>query len=301
MSGVAGGTPDETGRAGVPADAPTRRGRGRARGRGDNRGDTRGHGRIRVGLATSSVFPEPVGSAFTLAERLGYDGVEVLVTADPTTQDPDALATLAAAHGIPVLSVHAPCLLITARVWGTDPAGKIARSVNMAEGIGATTVVTHPPFVWQRTAADDFPAAVAELQARTDVVIAIENMFPVRILGASVNTYRPHWDPVPAGFARYALDLSHCAAAGVDATEMAARMGDGLAHVHLGDGSGAPRDEHLIPGRGIANCAGVLAGLAGRGFEGSVIVEVSTRKRNPDGRELDLAEALAFARWHLGQ
>ncbi len=294
---------------------------------------------VAVGLATSSVFPEPVDRAFEIAARLGYDGVEVLVTADAVTQDADALARLAARHGTRVLSVHAPCLLVTARVWGTDPAGKISQSLTMAEALGALTVVAHPPFVWQRAAADEFPAAVAELSARTDVTIAIENMFPVKVLGALVNTYRPHWDPVPAGYASFTLDLSHTAAAGVDAAEMATRMGAGLAHVHLGDGSGAPRDEHLLPGRGVAKCAEVLAGLASgrfgrpsgpvsevgravgietaydepsgvganrnasaaRAFGGSVIVEVSTRKRTAADRELELAEALAFARWHLGQ
>lgn len=260
-----------------------------------------GRPRIPVGLSASSVFPEPVRRAFELAAKLGYDGVEVLVTADRVTQDADALAALAAEYGVPILSVHAPSLLLTARVWGTDPAGKIARSVELAEAVGASTVVAHPPFVWQRAAVDDFPAAVAELQARTEVLISIENMFPVKVLGAMVNTYRPHWDPVPSGFARYTLDLSHCAASGVDALELVARMGSGLVHLHLGDGSGAPRDEHLIPGRGVSRCAEVLTALASGGFAGSVIVEVSTRKRNPDGRELDLAEALAFARWHLGQ
>jgi len=306
---------------------------------------------IAVGLASSSVFPESIDRAFELAARLGYDGVEVMVTADAVTQDADALARLAERHGTRVLSVHAPCLLVTARVWGTDPAGKISQSLTMAEALGAQTVVAHPPFVWQRAAADEFPAAVAELSARTDVTIAIENMFPVKVVGALVNTYRPHWDPVPAGYASFTLDLSHTAAAGVDAVAMATRMGAGLAHVHLGDGSGAPRDEHLLPGRGVAKCAEVLAGLASgrfgrppgrslgsslgrsvgpssaaggavgvdtaddersgagadrkasaaRAFGGSVIVEVSTRKRTAADRELDLTEALAFARWHLGQ
>ena len=33
----------------------------------------------RVGLSTSSVFPEPTAVGFELALRLGYDGVEVMV------------------------------------------------------------------------------------------------------------------------------------------------------------------------------------------------------------------------------
>ncbi len=42
--------------------------------------------------------------------------------------------------------------------------------------------------------------------------------------------------------------------------------------------------------------------LAGRGFDGQVVVEISTRKAlDRAEREADLAEALAFARLHLGQ
>ena len=37
-------------------------------------------------------------------------------------------------HQVPVCAVHAPCLLITQRVWGTDPWVKLERSAEMAAG-----------------------------------------------------------------------------------------------------------------------------------------------------------------------
>ena len=83
---------------------------------------------------------------------------------------------------------------------------------------------------------------------------------------------------------------------------MADAMGAGLAHVHLGDGTGEGRgDEHLVPGRGNQPCAQLLESLAGRGYRGSIAVEVSTRRAaSRSEREADLAEALTFARAHLG-
>jgi len=82
--------------------------------------------------------------------------------------------------------------------------------------------------------------------------------------------------------------------------DMADDLGDALVHVHLADGSGSARDEHLVPGRGSQPCDLVLESLARRGFDGTVVVEVSTRKAaNRAEREADLAEALAFARLHL--
>jgi sugar phosphate isomerase/epimerase len=77
-------------------------------------------------------------------------------------------------------------------------------------------------------------------------------------------------------------------------------MGAGLAHVHLGDGSGAPRDEHLVPGRGTQPCATVCERLATSRFDGTVVLEVSTRRcRTRDERAALLAESLLFARLHL--
>ena len=83
---------------------------------------------IPVGLSTACVYPEDAEAAFRYAAELGYDGVEVLVQTDPVTQDAQALERLSRAYDVPVLSVHSPCLLLTARVVarrdGTDPAAE---------------------------------------------------------------------------------------------------------------------------------------------------------------------------------
>ena len=77
-------------------------------------------------------------------------------------------------------------------------------------------------------------------------------------------------------------------------------MAGGLAHVHLADGSGAPRDEHLVPGRGTQPCAQVCELLASSGFDGTVVLEINTRRaRTRDDRVALLSEALLFARLHL--
>jgi len=254
---------------------------------------------IKVGMSTAAVYPEGTAAAFALAADLGYDGVEVMVQTEALSQDADSLAALVEEYQLPVLSVHSPCLLVTARVWSTDPLVKLARSVDLAERLGADTVVVHPPFLWQRAAAAIFAPSIAELQERTPVRIAVENMFPVKVRGAVVNSYRPHWNPVAAGHRWFTLDLSHTATSGTDALELAAVMGDRLGHLHLGDGTGATKDEHLVPGRGGQPCAEILDLLAHNGYRGSVVVEISTRSVDREQREVDLAEALSFARLHL--
>src|SRR5262249_40307478 len=72
-------------------------------------------------LSTASVYPESVAHGFEYAARLGYDAVEVMVSIDSISQDPAKVRKLRDYHEVPVCAVHAPCLLITQRVWGTDP------------------------------------------------------------------------------------------------------------------------------------------------------------------------------------
>ena len=48
----------------------------------------------RVALSTASVYPDSCAAAFDLAERLGYDGVEVMIWTDPVTQEAGALRSL---------------------------------------------------------------------------------------------------------------------------------------------------------------------------------------------------------------
>jgi sugar phosphate isomerase/epimerase len=254
----------------------------------------------RVALSTASVYPESTAVAFELAARLGYDGVEVMVWTDPLSQDVAALRRLSDYYGTPVLAIHSPCLVVTQRVWGTDPWAKLVRSQRAAETVGASTVVVHPPFRWQRDYARDFLAGLARMSGETDVRFAVENMFPLRARGRTVTPYSPDYDPSEEDFRHFTLDLSHTSVSRNDPLEMAARMGDRLTHIHIADGLGTARDEHLVPGRGEQPCADLLEGLAARGFDGTVVVEINTRRAETRvERESDLAEALAFTRLHL--
>jgi sugar phosphate isomerase/epimerase len=256
-----------------------------------------------VALSTSSVYPERTPDAFEMAARLGYDGVEVMVYTDPVSQDPDVLLRLRDYHQVPIVSVHAPSLLLTQRVWGREPWEKLRRAQDLAERVGARVVVLHPPFRWQREYVRGFEKGLTAMGEETDVIFAVENMYPLRAGGSEVVPYAPHWDPTALDCPHVTLDLSHTAASGSDALAMAEELGGRLAHVHLADGTGAPGpvpDEHLVPGRGGQPCAELLGRLVAAGYHGSVVVEVkTTRASNREEREADLAESLAFARQHL--
>ena len=113
-------------------------------------------GRPRIGLSTSSVYPESTAHAFSWAAEVGYEAVEVMVGIDALSQQTVAIKQLMDHHDMPVCAIHAPCLLFTQRVWGLEPWGKLERSAEMAAAVGAEVVVVHPPFRWQKEYARDF-------------------------------------------------------------------------------------------------------------------------------------------------
>ena len=254
-----------------------------------------------IALSTASVYPESTAHAFGWAASLGYDAVEVMVGIDALSQQVSAVKQLSDHHDMPVCAVHAPTLLFTQRVWGTDPWGKLERSAEMAAEVGADVVVVHPPFRWQKEYAAGFVDGIAALESSTGIAFAVENMYPWRASSRrGMEMYLPHWDPSTEDYAHMVIDLSHAAIAGSDAVEMAERMGDRLRHVHLTDGTGSAKDEHLVPGRGVMDAERFLRHLGSTGFAGHVVLEINTRRCTTRAeREKDLQESLEFARTHL--
>jgi sugar phosphate isomerase/epimerase len=255
-----------------------------------------------IGLSSSSAYPESTAATFEIASSLGYDGVEIMVGTDAISQDPEALKALVDHYQVPVLSIHAPCLLVTQRVWGTDPWGKLMRAQRAAEQVGASTVVVHPPFRWQRAYARAFTEGLQAMQSETEVVFAVENMYPWRAGPQRLGAYAPSWDLRDADYPHVTIDLSHTAVSGLDPVGLAREMGDRLQHVHLADGSGSALDEHLLPGRGRQPVEEFLRTMRGMGFARSVILEVSTRgAATKEARRDMLREGLHLTRAHLSQ
>ncbi|WP_323794417.1 sugar phosphate isomerase/epimerase [Nocardioides sp.] len=254
-----------------------------------------------IGLSTSSVYPESTAHGFAYAAQLGYDAVEVMVGLDALSQQVAAVRQLSEHHEIPICAVHAPTLLLTQRVWGTEPWGKLERSAEMAHEVGADVVVVHPPFRWQKEYARDFVNGIAALENSTGIRFAVENMYPWRATkNRGAEMYLPGWDPSSEPYANTTIDLSHAAIAQSDVIEMAERLGDRLRHVHLTDGSGSAKDEHLVPGRGSMGAAAFLQHLASTSFDGAIVLEINTRRcASREEREADLRESLDFAREHF--
>ncbi|HWH26838.1 MAG TPA: sugar phosphate isomerase/epimerase [Pseudolysinimonas sp.] len=258
-------------------------------------------------MSTSCVFPQSVEAAFRLGHQAGYDGIEIMVANDPITQSPSSLLALSEKYELPILSIHAPVLLLTSNVWSRDPATKLAKSAELAASVGASSVVVHPPFRWQSEYATNFERIVREVTEQSGIEICVENMFPWKIAGKQITAYAPSPDPLDLDVDAMTLDFSHASLSGRDSLEYAMAMGDRLRHIHLCDGAksadeGNMFDEHLAPGRGTQPVAEVLSYLVETGWTGQIVAEVVTHKmRDPKKKLALLIETIEFAREHLSQ
>lgn len=254
--------------------------------------------RNRVTLSTSSMFPESTVSGFEAAARLGFDGVEVMIGIDEVAADVAAVEKLRDYHGVPVTSIHAPTLVVTQLVWrGTGHWDKLRRSADMALALDCDVVVVHPPFRWQGDYAMGFVAGIAEVSRETGVRFCVENMYPWRTPAGEYQAYLPTWDPTDEPYEHLTLDLSHAATAQVRSLDLVRAWGDRLQHLHLTDGLGSFRDEHLAPGAGNQQAAEVLAHVLAHGYTGDLCLEMNTRSAGSRaGRERLLVDALAWTR-----
>ena len=239
----------------------------------------------RLQFSTAPWFRQPLREAFRHIAQAGFDAVEVMVTQDPSTQEPHLLRGLAVEFDVSVETIHAPFLLITRRIWGSDPVGKIYRAAHLAEEVGASLVVVHPPYKWQVRYQRWIESSLAEFSARTGVTVAVENMFPIKLPGEM--GLRFHASQQLEDLERYpymVLDTSHAAVAGLDIRDLYARYRDAIQHVHLSNNAGKGWDSHLpVYQEGVLPLAGFLDDLVEDGFAGSIAIELDLRPYLRDG------------------
>lgn len=246
-----------------------------------------------IALATGCFFPN-TELAFRMAADHGYDGVELMVNHERRSQTAESICNLVAEFGVPVLSVHVPCLVITQHVWGWNPETKLRRTVELAEQVGAKTVVVHPPFLWQRDYASSFGDLVTELD-RPDRRVTVENMYGFDALGRQVAAYLGATDEDFAAYDAVTLDSSHAGADRRDLLELYGLLRSQIRHLHLSDSTSSKGDEHLPPGSGSLPLEALAAAMVRDGFEGTVVVEVAIG-RQPEAMRGDLtAECRAWA------
>jgi sugar phosphate isomerase/epimerase len=259
--------------------------------------------RPRLLLSTAPFYRHPLREAFRHAREAGYEAVEVMVTKDPATRDVGTLLELAERFDLAIEALHAPFLLLTRRVFGTDPVEKIRRSVEIAAEARIPLVVVHPPYKWQSKYRRWVSRDLLEHGARNGVIIAVENMFPVKLRGD--RGVRFHASQDFDDLDRYptlALDTSHLAVAGYDLVETYDRYRDKVVHFHLSNNAGKGWDSHLPVDEGVLPVDRLLSTVAADGFTGAMALELDLRRYLGDDDAVHevLVRNREFCEQHLG-
>jgi sugar phosphate isomerase/epimerase len=253
--------------------------------------------------STGPFFTYPLEDTFAVIAEAGFDGAEVMVTTDRRTQDAATLTALSRRHGMPLPVIHGPFLLLTRTVFGTDLRAKVARTLALAEGIGATTVVTHAPYRWETEYIRWLPAEVSRVRAERGITVTVENMYPVRVRSLELGLHAGLDLEELRRFGHLTLDTSHLAVAGLDLLPSYQAVADQVAHVHASNNAGTGRDTHAPLNDGVLPVCELLEELTASGYAGDVTLELNLRSLHEDRRRLVevLRENVELARSHLAQ
>jgi sugar phosphate isomerase/epimerase len=241
----------------------------------------------RLLLSTAPFFRLPLRVAFAHAKEAGFRAIEVMVTSDPATQDGGSIRALADEYGLSVEALHAPFLLMTRRVWGTDPIEKIYRATQAAERAEIPLVVVHPPYRWQMRYRKWVGRSLEEYSAGSGVIIAVENMFPIKLRGERGLKFHASQDFEDLDrFPYLVLDTSHLAVARYDILEAYRRYREKVVHFHISNNAGRGWDSHLPVDQGILPIGELLETAADDGFTGTFSLELDLRPYLDNGSSL---------------
>jgi sugar phosphate isomerase/epimerase len=240
-----------------------------------------------IGISSGACTERPILEVLDALQASGVAGIEV--GTPPRHFDPwqdrqvDAVRARLAAHRMAAVSIHAP---FGGLLDLGDPnphhrhaaLGAILTAVAAIKRLGGHIVVVHP---------SDLPRAGADVQARLadcaaslhqlsvscrqeGVTLAIESPLP-HLIGGHPDEFAWLLSKVDRA-AGVCLDTGHVAL-GRQWSRFVEVAAGRLVHVHASDNHGQ-YDDHLPPGDGGIEWAGIVASLEASGFTGWVMLEL---------------------------
>ena len=253
-----------------------------------------------VQCSTGPFWAFDLERAMDVLAESGFTEIELMVTRDPRTQEPEIPLRVAEERGLRIASVHAPFLVITKTVWGADPVEKIRRGADFCNAVGADSMIVHPPYLWERDYARWLAEEAQDFSAGTGVSVAVETMYPRWVAGRRLRAYR--WLEVKALYQAcpvVAMDTSHVTVARQDILDAYEILAPKLVHIHLSNNAGDGRDGHLELEKGILPLDRFLAELRRTGYAGAISLELSVSRYLQ--RHQDLVQMLRRNREYVEQ
>lgn len=253
-----------------------------------------------IAVSTAPMWRLDIADAFSAARDAGAQGVEILVTQEDETRSPRALERLAERNDLPIVAIHAPQLLLTRRVYTTDPVEKVKRTAALARALDVPTIVLHPPYRWQVRYSLWLLHELEGATAGGTSTLTMENMYPVHFGSRRFRFHRFGSVETVDRFPHVTLDTSHLAVAEEDILEAYRELADRVVHVHLSDNRGRGRDSHAPLGEGVLPIPDFVRALDPVRLR-SIVLEVNPGPATEDPKALErvLGESVSFVRKHL--
>ncbi len=238
---------------------------------------------MKIGISTGCLYPELTENSIRILTEMGFDRFEVFFNSFSELEADylDRLKSFLDSHNAKVSSVHPfvssfeSFLLFSAYERRfLDGAAFYEMFYRTASRIGADKVVMHGLNTsYASTISDE------EYFRRYSIMQDKARAYGVELLQENVNIFRsssPDFisrmrNALPET-ASFVLDVKQSLRAGFDPLSMADAMGDRLKHVHISD-----RDAEglcVLPFKGCFDLDGFISGLAARGYDGDIIIEV---------------------------
>ena len=266
---------------------------------------------MRLGYSTWGMPEVPIDAAIPHVARLGYEGIELAVTAGYSTElstlstaETARIAGLLREHRLALPSLAAHSTLLSENPGERAEVMRRLRracdvAVELAPGSSSPAVATTlggQPADWPQVR-DPLAERIAELAhyaAGRGVTIALEPH-----VGNAVDTPARTVELlrlVDLPNVRVNFDISHYEVVGIPMAESISALARHAVHAHVKDQRGVvPGFEFLIPGEGDFDYVEYLRQMAGHGYRGFVTVEISVMVQRRAGYDPLDAAARAYA------
>ncbi|HEX7593634.1 MAG TPA: sugar phosphate isomerase/epimerase [Anaerolineae bacterium] len=274
---------------------------------------------MKISLSTACLYAYPLAWTLAIAQRTGFDGVELVISPEVELRGGASVRRLAEKYSLEIYSVHPP--LIEYPGWRDSFRSIVPflpRAVKVTQEAGASTLVIHLPRARDASAGigREFVEGMVAARSRLDgrgPQLALENRayFSAHSDGLIFSTSADLRAFADAHDFPMTLDTAHAGTWELDLLECYPAFRGRLVNVHLSDlRDVSPRIErqprlhsyvkqHQLPGAGKLPLVDFLRALARDSYAGPVTLELSPAALsiwNPRVAERKLKEAVEFVR-----
>ena len=246
---------------------------------------------------------------------LGYEGIELMADTPhvwpATTSDEElrAIRDRLADQGLTISNVNAFMMNAVQDFWHPswiEPDEDFRRrrvqhtidALTMARKLGARSITTEPggplePGMTREAALDVFVAGLNETLRHAEVegVMLLVEPEP-GLLVETVEQFVELAARIDSPMFGLNFDVGHFYCVDEPLSAAVQRLADVTKHYHIEDIAATRVHEHLIPGRGAIDLAGVMRAIAATGYDGWITVELYPYLDDPDGAGAEARDVL---------